>query len=72
MATDTAYFDSMKTKIVEALQTVIDPELGIDIINLGLVYGVDLDEDGTCTVEMTLTTMGCPLSDILDNDIRQA
>nr|WP_218841958.1 metal-sulfur cluster assembly factor [Lacticaseibacillus absianus] len=62
----------MKQKIVAALETVIDPELGIDIINLGLIYGVDLDETGHCDVEMTLTTMGCPLTDILDDSIHHA
>ncbi|KRM72687.1 metal-sulfur cluster assembly factor [Lacticaseibacillus brantae] len=67
-----AYQEAMRTAIVKALETVIDPELGVDIINLGLVYGVDLDETGQCTVEMTLTTMGCPLSDILDHDVRQS
>jgi len=71
MAED-AYLEQMKNQIVAALETVIDPELGVDIINLGLVYGVDLDESGQCTVEMTLTTMGCPLSDILDHDVRQS
>ncbi|WP_390409656.1 metal-sulfur cluster assembly factor [Lacticaseibacillus jixiensis] len=70
--TQSAYYDQMKTKILEALETVIDPELGIDLINLGLIYGVDLDEDGNCSVEMTLTTMGCPLTDILDEDIHRA
>ena len=62
----------MKQQILDALETVIDPELGIDLINLGLIYGVDLDENGKCTVEMTLTTMGCPLTDMLDADIKQA
>ncbi|MFD1485658.1 metal-sulfur cluster assembly factor [Lacticaseibacillus baoqingensis] len=70
--TDSAYFDKMKGEILEALETVIDPELGIDLINLGLIYGVDLDENGHCDVEMTLTTMGCPLTDILDDDIHRA
>ena len=69
---DQAYFDKMKQQILDALETVIDPELGVDLINLGLIYGVDLDESGKCTVEMTLTTMGCPLTDMLDADIKRA
>lgn len=70
-ATDEAYFEQMKTQILNALEQVIDPELGIDLINLGLIYGVDLDEKGHCDVDMTLTTMGCPLTDILDTDIHR-
>lgn len=70
--TDNTYYEKMKGEILEALETVIDPELGIDLINLGLIYGVDLDEAGNCEVEMTLTTMGCPLTDILDEDIHRA
>jgi len=55
--------EAMKEKILEALETVIDPELGIDIVNLGLIYGVELNEEGHCQVNLTLTTMGCPLAD---------
>ena len=51
----------IKDSILGALEMVIDPELGIDIVNLGLVYKVNVDDDGLCTVEMTLTSMGCPL-----------
>ena len=49
---------SIKDDIVQRLATVIDPELHIDIVNLGLVYTIDLDNDGICLIEMTLTTMG--------------
>lgn len=62
----------MQERILEALESVIDPELGIDIVNLGLVYGVDLNEEGHCEVQMTLTTMGCPLADILTDEIHRA
>jgi len=62
----------LKDNIMNALEQVIDPELGIDIVNLGLVYGVDLDENGKCTVTMTLTTIGCPLGGILSDQIKAA
>ena len=64
--------EAMKEKILEALETVIDPELGIDIVNLGLIYGVELNEEGHCQVNLTLTTMGCPLADIITDEIHRA
>ncbi|HJE15357.1 MAG TPA: metal-sulfur cluster assembly factor [Lapidilactobacillus dextrinicus] len=64
--------DEQKEKMLNALESVIDPELGIDIVNLGLIYEVDLDDDGLATVNMTLTTMGCPLTDYLSDNINHA
>ena len=56
---------AIEDQMIQALQTVIDPELRIDLVNLGLIYGVAMDEDGVVNVKMTLTTMGCPITDAL-------
>ncbi|MEE1107490.1 metal-sulfur cluster assembly factor [Macrococcoides canis] len=64
--------EAMKDSIMGALENVIDPELGIDIVNLGLVYNVDMDEDGLCTVEMTLTSMGCPMGPQIIDQVKTA
>ncbi|MDU0967919.1 MAG: metal-sulfur cluster assembly factor [Actinomycetaceae bacterium] len=53
--------------VLEALRDVIDPELGINIVDLGLVYGVAFDEDGGVTLDMTLTSAACPLTDVIEN-----
>lgn len=64
--------EEIKNDIINQLATVIDPELNVDIVNLGLVYGIDLDEDGICLVNMTLTTTGCPLTEVLINRVTEA
>lgn len=64
--------DRLKERIMEALEQVIDPELGIDIVNLGLVYELDIYENGYCLIKMTLTTMGCPLADVITDEILKA
>ena len=61
---------ALKENLMGALENVIDPELGIDIVNMGLVYDIDLDENGLCTVTMTLTSMGCPLAGHIEQDVR--
>ncbi|MDD6407019.1 MAG: iron-sulfur cluster assembly protein [Lactobacillus equicursoris] len=61
----------LANQVLEKLQEVEDPELLVDVVNLGLIYGIDLDA-GHCTVTMTLTTMGCPLSAYLDQAIKKA
>ncbi|MGM9886337.1 MULTISPECIES: metal-sulfur cluster assembly factor [unclassified Lactococcus] len=67
-----AQVEEIKNKILEALENVIDPELGIDIINLGLVYEIVFDDSGLTEIKMTLTTMGCPLADILTDQIHDS
>ncbi|MBB4824479.1 metal-sulfur cluster biosynthetic enzyme [Sporosarcina luteola] len=63
--------EEMKGSLYGALENVIDPELGIDIVNLGLVYDVNLDEEGTAEITMTLTSMGCPLGPQIVSNIKQ-
>jgi len=53
--------ETMTAQIYNALHNVFDPELGINIVDLGLVYGVNIREDGFVTLTMTLTTPGCPM-----------
>lgn len=64
--------DALKAEITEQLETVIDPELGIDIVNLGLVYHIELYENGLCKVQVTLTTMGCPFGEVIEENIKEA
>lgn len=64
--------ENQQEQIMAALETVIDPELGIDIVNLGLVYNIKVDEDNICYIDMTLTTMGCPLADVIVMDVKNA
>lgn len=49
-------------QIMEELETVMDPELGVDIVNLGLVYNIDISEDNEVMITMTMTSMGCPMA----------
>ncbi|HEY9871059.1 MAG TPA: iron-sulfur cluster assembly protein [Candidatus Obscuribacterales bacterium] len=58
--------------VKEHLKTIVDPELGINIIDLGLVYGVDVGEDGQVTVRMTLTSPACPLGGVIQAQVHQA
>ena len=61
-----------KDQVMGQLEQVIDPELGIDIVNLGLVYEIKLDENNHVTVVMTLTAMGCPLAGVIHDQVKQS
>ncbi|MCM2533712.1 metal-sulfur cluster assembly factor [Neobacillus pocheonensis] len=64
--------EDLKENIMGALELVVDPELGIDIVNLGLVYNVEMDEEGKVTVTMTLTSMGCPLAGTIVDQVKRS
>ncbi|MDR2380246.1 MAG: metal-sulfur cluster assembly factor [Bifidobacteriaceae bacterium] len=56
----------------EALRDVIDPELGINVVDLGLLYGVAIDGEGRAQVDMTLTSAACPLTDLIESQAAAA
>jgi metal-sulfur cluster biosynthetic enzyme len=58
--------------VLEALRDVVDPELGINVVDLGLVYGVTVDADRVATVDMTLTSAACPLTDVIEDQAQVA
>ena len=58
--------------VIEALRDVVDPELGINVVDLGLVYGVEVDAEKIATVDMTLTSAACPLTDVIEEQTREA
>ena len=62
--------EKTEERIVEVLKTVYDPEIPVDIYNLGLVYKIDLQDDGTLNVDMTLTAPNCPAGDFIMEDVR--
>jgi metal-sulfur cluster biosynthetic enzyme len=58
--------------VLEALRDVVDPELGINVVDLGLIYGVDVDAERIATIDMTLTSAACPLTDVIEDQAREA
>lgn len=63
-------FLQKEEKIVELLRTVFDPEIPVNVYDLGLIYKIDLQDDGTLNIDMTLTAPSCPAADFLMEDIR--
>ena len=64
--------DAKRDDVEEALRDVVDPELGINVVDLGLVYDIRVFEDRTALVDMTLTSAACPLTDVIEDQTAQA
>jgi len=60
----------LEEKVVRMLKTVYDPEIPVNIYDLGLVYGIDIDGDNKVTVTMTLTAPACPAADFIVDDVK--
>jgi len=61
-----------KKQIETALKTIPDPELGISVVDLGLIYGIEIDKKGGVAIRMTLTSIGCPLFNLIADPIKVA
>ena len=60
----------LEERIIEVLKTVYDPEIPVDVYNLGLIYRIELSDEGNLEVDMTLTTPYCPAADFIAEDVR--
>ena len=58
--------------VTEALKDVVDPELGINVVDLGLIYGITVDDTSTAIIDMTLTSAACPLTDVIEDQTNSA
>ena len=66
-----AEVEQLGERIIEALKTVYDPEIPVNIYELGLIYKVDVEDDNTVKVEMTLTSPGCPVAGSLPGEVEE-
>ncbi len=64
--------DALRAAVLESLKVVHDPEIPVNIVDLGLVYDVRVADDGAVEVDMTLTSMGCPVQDMIQSDAELA
>jgi metal-sulfur cluster biosynthetic enzyme len=69
---ETTQLTAEQEDVLEALRDVVDPELGINVVDLGLVYGVDVDAEKIATIDMTLTSAACPLTDVIEDQAADA
>jgi len=58
--------------VLERMRDVVDPELGINVVDLGLVYGLRVDDSNVAVLDMTLTSAACPLTDVIEDQTRAA
>ena len=58
--------------VLEAMRDVLDPELGINVVDLGLIYGITIDQNTHAVIDMTLTSAACPLTDVIEDQTRDA
>ena len=65
-------FLQLETRIVEVLKTVYDPEIPVNVYDLGLIYDVSVEDDNSVTITMTLTAPNCPLADVILNDVKKS
>ncbi|MGO1563103.1 PaaD-like protein (DUF59) involved in Fe-S cluster assembly [Actinomycetales bacterium JB111] len=63
---------ALAAEIEEAMRDVIDPELGINVVDLGLVYGISMDQSNQASIDMTLTSAACPLTDVIEDQVSVA
>lgn len=64
--------DQVRETVIGALRTVFDPEIPVNIYDLGLIYEIDVDEDGKVKISMTLTAPGCPVAQTFPQTVEQA
>ncbi len=66
-----AEIDALGESIIEALRTIYDPEIPVNIFELGLIYKIDVEDDNRVKIDMTLTSPHCPVAEILPDEVRQ-
>ena len=67
-----AYKSALLEDLEEAMRDVVDPELGVNVVDLGLVYGIDVDDSNVAILDMTLTSAACPLTDVIEDQTSAA
>ena len=63
-------FLALENRIVKRLKTVFDPEIPVNVYDLGLIYKIDISDDQAVTIDMTLTAAGCPMADFILEDVK--